>query len=516
MEDLTNIFIEGGTIINDDHMFEADILIEDGIIRVGKKVGKGFRPLDQAKCKIIDAKNKYVMPGGIDTNTHMQYPFMNTVAIDDFFRGTVAAIAGGTTMIMDFAIPKRGESLLDSFNTWHEWAEGKVCCDYGLHVGVTWWSSTVEKEMESLVSAHGVNSFMSFMAYKSTLMLEDGDLLRVFKKCHDLGAIAMVHAEDGNIIAEMERVLQSDGIKGPEGHEMSRPEQLESDAVNRAIVIAGLVNCPLYIVQVMSKSAADLIAKECLKGYWADWINVASGSVVFGETIAAGLGTDGTHYYNKCWRHAAGHILSPPLRPDPSTPEYLMELLSTGGLQVTGSSNCTFTTEQKAIGKRDFTKIPNGVNGSEDRLSIVWEKGVMTGKMDPCRFVAVTSTNAAKIFNIYPQKGRIAEGSDADIVIWDPSVERIISAQTHHHASDFNIFEGMRVRGVPMYVICRGKIVANRGKLTVVKGWGKYVSMAPYSLLAYMRIEARDKAASVTKAASEKGDQKHICKSCTY
>jgi len=314
----------------------------------------------------------------------------------------------------------------------------------------------------------------------------------------------MVHAEPGAIIDEMEKILHSEGIEGPEGHELSRPEQLECEAVHRAIVMAGLVNCPLYVVHVMSKSAADLIAQERLKG-----------AVVFGEPIAASLGTDGTHYYNKCWRHAAAHVLSPPLRPDPTTPDHLMDLLATDGLQTTGSDNCTFTTDQKAIGMKDFTKIPNGVNGVEDRMSVIWEKGVMTGKMDPCRFVAVTSSNTARIFNIYPQKGRIAVGSDADVVVWDPKIERIISAKTHHHACDFNIFEGMKVRGVPVYVIARGKLVANRGKLTVVKAWGKYVPMNCDSDTAYMRIKARDKVAAALKKIEKTDGSKHVCVSCT-
>uniref|UniRef100_T1J9U6 dihydropyrimidinase n=1 Tax=Strigamia maritima TaxID=126957 RepID=T1J9U6_STRMM len=478
MSEASCILIKGGTVVNDDHLFEADVLIQNGII---KKVGKG---LDSKlpNCEVIDARNKYVMPGGIDTHTHMQFPFMNTVSIDDFYQGTAAAIAGGTTMIMDFAIPKRGESLVVTFKKWRDWADAKVCCDYGLHVGITWWSNTVEKEMATLVSTAGVNSFKCFMAYKHSLMIEDADLMNCFKTCHNIGALAMVHAEDGNIIDEMEKMVKASGVTGPEGHELSRPEQVEGIATHRAIVIAGLVHCPLYVVHVMSRSAADLITKARLKG-----------SVVFGEPIAAGLGTDGTHYFNKCWKHAAAHIISPPLRPDPTTPGYLMDLLSTDGLQLTGSDNCTFSSEQKAVGEKDFTKIPNGVNGVEDRMSIIWEKGVITGKMDPSRFVAVTSSNAAKIFNIYPQKGRIAEGSDADVVVWDPSAERIISAKTHHQACDFNIFEGMKVHGVPVYVISRGKIVAENGKLNVVKGWGKYISMPPYSPIAYKRIEVRDK-----------------------
>nr|CAD7392428.1 unnamed protein product [Timema cristinae] len=237
------------------------------------------------------------------------------------------------------------------------------------------------------------------------------------------------------------------------------------------------VMCPLYVVSVMSKSAGQVIAR-----------NRSQGAIVFGEALAASIGTDGTHQWNKCWQHAAAHITCPPLRPDTSTPQHIMDFLASDVLQVTASDNCTFTTNQKARGKDDFSKIPTGVNGVEDRMSVVWEKGVHSGIIDPTRFVAITSTNAAKIFNLYPRKGCIAVGSDADIVVWDPTQTRVISAKTHHQAVDFNIFEGMECHGVPEFVIVNGRVCVDEGHLKAVQGFGHFVSNAVHSPFVYDQV----------------------------
>ncbi|XP_005110654.1 dihydropyrimidinase [Aplysia californica] len=477
------VFIKNGQIVNDDFSFQGDVLIEDGII---KEVGTSLNT--PADARVIDAEGKFVMPGGIDTHTHLQMPFMGTVSADDFYSGTRAALAGGTTMIIDFVIPQKNESLLEAFEKWRGWADPRVCCDYGLHVAVTWWGDQVAQEMQTLSQDRGVNSYKVFMAYKDVMMLEDPEIYKCFKVCRELGALPMVHAENGHLIAIKSAEMIDQGITGPEGHLQCRPVEVEEEATQRAVTIANEAGSPLYVVHVMSKPSANVVSKARREG-----------KIVFGEPTAAGLGTDGSHHFDQCWHHAAAYVMGPPLRADPTTPGYLMDLLANDDLQLTGTDNCTFNTNQKALGKDDFRRIPNGVNGVEDRMSIIWEKGVHSGKMDPCRYVAVTSTTAAKVFNVYPKKGRIAEGSDADIIIWNGETTRTISAETHHQAVDFNIFEGMTCHGVAEYVITRGEIAVDNGEVKATEGHGKFVPTPPNAQFVYGRLPMRNKVASPVK-----------------
>jgi len=459
------VLIKGGTVINADYSVRADVLCEDGLIAA---VGEGLEAPKGAS--VVDAGGQYVMPGGIDPHTHMQLPFMGTVTSEDFETGTSAGLAGGTTMIIDFVIPGPQQDVMEAYHQWSEWAEKSVS-DYSFHVAITWWDDTVHKAMGTLVNEHGVNSFKHFMAYKGAIMADDEILVSSFTRAIELGAIVTVHAENGELVFRLQKELFEKGITGPEGHPLSRPPQCEGEAANRAIRIAEVLGVPLYVVHNSCKQSLEAITRARNEG-----------QRVFGEVLAGHLLVDDSVYRNKDFETAAAHVMSPPFRAKEHQ-DALWHGLQSGNLQTTATDHCCFCADQKAMGKDDFRLIPNGTAGIENRMEVLWHHGVGTGRLTMNEFVAVTSTNAAQIFNVYPRKGSVAVGADADIVVWDPEATKTISAKTHFQKVDYNIFEGMTVKGCASHTLSQGKVVYADGKLDVERGAGRYVNrpaFAPY------------------------------------
>ena len=451
------LLVRGGTVVNADRAFRADVLCEgDKVVAVGANLDV------PAGAQVVDAGGQYVMPGGIDPHTHMQLPFMGTVTADDFYTGTAAGLAGGTTTIMDFVIPDPGQSLLEAYHTWRGWAR-KAAGDYTFHVAVTWWDESVREEMGTLVREHGVNSFKHFMAYKNAIMADDETLVRSFRRALELGAIPTVHAENGELVFQLQRDLLEKGITGPAAHPLSRPPEVEAEATSRAISIASVIGTPVYIVHVSCADALDAIARARSRG-----------QRVYGEALAGHLAVDDSVYRSEDAEFARAHVMSPPFR-GPEHQAALLRGLRGGNLHTTATDHCTFCAEQKAAGKDDFTRIPNGCGGVEDRMAVVWDVCVNGGGMTPSEFVRITSANAAQIFNMYPRKGLVAAGSDADLVLWDPTLSRTISARTQHAKGGFNVFEGRVVKGTNTCTIAAGRVVFAGGELRAVEGAGRHI-----------------------------------------
>jgi dihydropyrimidinase len=455
---MMSLLIKGGDIVAADRSFKSDILIEGESI---KAIGTGLSGTD-----VIDASGCFVMPGGIDPHTHLEMPFMGTTSADHYESGTKAALSGGTTMVVDFCIPTNGQPLLEA---WAEWDKKSktACTDYAYHMCITYWTEKVRDEMAAVVK-RGVTTFKHFMAYKGALMVNDDEMFASFRRCAELGAMPLVHAENGDVVAALQAKLLAEGITGPEGHAWSRPPEVEGEAANRAIMLADMAGVPLYIVHVSCRQAHHAIARAR-----------ADGKRVFGEPLIQHLVLDESEYLNKDWDHAARRVMSPPFR-DKANQEDLWNGLRAGSLQVVATDHCAFTTEQKRFGRNDFTRIPNGTGGLEDRMPVLWTYGVGTGRLTMNEFVAATSTNIARILNIYPKKGALLPGSDADIVIWDPKAEKSISAKTQMSAIDYNVFEGVKVTGLPRTTISRGEVVYDGGQMSAKPGRGKFVAREPF------------------------------------
>ena len=449
--------IRNGTIVTADLTYKADMKIDGGrIVEIGPKL-KGDEVFDATGC--------YVMPGGIDPHTHLEMPFMGTYSADDFESGTRAALSGGTTMVVDFCLPSPNQSLLEALTMWDN-KTAKASCDYSFHMAITWWGKKVFDEMPEVVK-RGITSFKHFMAYKGSLMVNDDEMYASFQRCAELGALPLVHAENGDVVAALSQKLLSEGNNGPEGHAYSRPPEVEGEATNRAIMIADMAGVPLYVVHTSCEQSHEAIRRARQKGMR-----------VFGEPLIQHLVLDETEYFNKSWDHAARRVMSPPFR-NRQHQDSLWAGLQAGSLQVVATDHCAFTTKQKRTGVGDFTKIPNGTGGLEDRMPVLWTYGVNTGRLTMNEFVAVTSTNAAKILNMYPKKGAILAGADADIVVWDPKRKKTISAKKQQSIIDYNVFEGIEVTGVPRFVFTRGDVAVTEAKVDAKQGHGEFVARKP-------------------------------------
>jgi len=461
--------IKNGTIVAADRSYEADILIEgETIAAIGKNLEAG-----EGQTQIIDAEGAFIMPGGIDPHTHFEMPFMGTKAAETWESGTLAAVSGGTTMVVDFVIPdERG--LIVALDEWEERAHRQACCDYSFHASITGWNEQIFNDMAHIVR-RGINSFKHFMAYKGALMVNDDEMFASFQRCRELGAMPFVHAENGDLVAALQQKYLHSAMFGPEAHAYSRPPDLEGEAVNRAITIADAAGVPIYIVHVSCDQAHEAIRRAQMKGIR-----------VYGEPLIQHLTLDVREYDNPDWDYAAQRVMSPPFR-DKKHQDSLWAGLQSGSLHVVATDHCAFTTSQKQMGRADFTKIPNGTGGVEDRLSVLWTYGVETGRLTPNEFVAITSTNIARILNIYPRKGAIVPGSDADLVIWDPKASKTITALKQMSIIDYNVFEGMVVKGVARTTLSRGAIVWGEGwreRDKSLSGRGKFIARPPFSSVA--------------------------------
>eukprot|EP00093_Oithona_nana_P001506 01506.XXX_1070_4303_1 [CDS] Oithona nana genome sequencing. len=434
------ILIKGGTVVNDDNMDVADVIIEEGKIA---QVGQDLEVPSGAK--VIDATDKFVIPGGLDTCTNLK-----SDAIDDFTSGSRAALAGGTTTVVDLVIPGKGESLLEAVTSWKEDIEANACCDVALTVAIIKWDDSVKGDVAHLVKEEGINSFKVFMAYKGQWMLSNEDIMDVLDHCKSLGAVVHIHAENGTIVAENEKRLRAKGIRGPEAILMARPEEIEEEAVKRICTLARHSNVPIIIDQPTSKAAIDVIRQQKEKG-----------QVVVGQASVLSMAKNGAEYYNESWKQAAAIVTAPPLRDESDIQEAIVEAALEDVYASVCSNHSPYTDEdKKAVGKTDFAAIPHGHNGVEERMAVLWEKVVFAEKSTACKFVALSSSSAAKMLNLYPQKGRIEEGSDADIVVWNPNNLRTVSIkETSESRADVNVFEGLSVHGAPEFVVANGRVV---------------------------------------------------------
>jgi len=440
------LIIKNGKIVTSERIFTSDILCVDGkILEIGESI-------EIAKTdKIMDAAGHYVFPGGIDPHVHMHLSTPMGYSSDDFYSGSKAALFGGTTTLIDFVTPRKGQSLIDALEE-RKAEAAKSIVDFSFHVSSIEWKPSTGNEISSIISDEGITSFKMYMAYKNSIGLEDNDIYKVMKVVGGNGGIVTMHCELGDDIEELRNSLASENKLSPEYHPISRPAKMEAEAVRIAIELANRAECPLYIVHVSSKESLKYIKKA-----------QENGQKVYAESCPQYLMLDDSNYQGG-FDKSAPYVLSPPLRKKEDN-NAIWKAIGEGSIETIGTDHCPFLMEQKKMGIEDFRKIPNGAGGVEYRLSLLFTYGVLEDRISLNQFVRITSTNAAKIFGLYPQKGEIAIGSDADLIVWNPNKENTITVKSHHQNCDSNIYEGISTKGEAEYVVRKGEIVIEKGKL---------------------------------------------------
>ncbi|HYO92752.1 MAG TPA: dihydropyrimidinase [Pyrinomonadaceae bacterium] len=447
--------IRNGRVVTAVDDYRADLLIEGETISV-----IGAR-LDMEADKVIDAAGKLVIPGGIDPHTHMELPFGGTTAADDFLTGTRAAAHGGTTTIIDFAVQYKGEALLQAVDNWHRKAEGKTAIDYGFHLITTELEDNQIEEMHTVMD-EGITSFKLFMAYPGVFLVDDATIFRAMSAAGERGGLICMHAENGVVINEIIKRALAEGRTAPKYHALTRPTIAEAEGVHRAIAIAEMAESPVYIVHLSCADALDKVREARDRGIPA-----------FAETCPQYLFLSIDDYGEGF--EGAKYVMTPPLREKWNQAE-LWKGLKMDDLQVISTDHCPFCMkEQKEMGRNDFSKIPNGAPGVENRVPLIYHGGVVENRISLNRFVELTSTAAAKMFGLFPKKGTIAVGSDADIVIFDPDREQTLSVETQHMNVDYSTYEGKRIRGVVETVLSRGRVVIENGEYTGKPGDGQFL-----------------------------------------
>src|SRR5215213_9164438 len=453
-----SLLIKNGTIVTASDFYTGDVLVE------GERISTIGTSLDVAADQVIDATGKYVLPGGIDVHTHLDMPFGGTTSADDFESGTIAAAHGGTTTIVDFAIQYKGQTLHHAWDTWMKKADGRAVIDYGFHMIITELSDQVEQEMDALVS-QGVTSFKLFMAYPGVFMLDDASIFRALLRTGQNGGTICMHAENGGVIDVLVKKALADGKTAPKYHALTRPARAEAEATHRAIALAEIAEVPVYIVHLSSAEALEMVTEARDRGLPA-----------YAETCPQYLFLSYDNYEEPEF-NGAKYVTSPPLR-DRAKQDQLWRGLAFNDLQCISTDHCPFCMKEKRLGENDFSKIPNGAPGIETRMSLVYDGGVRPGRISLNRFVELTSTSPAKIFGLFPRKGTIAPGSDADIVIFDPQRTQKLGVGTLHMKVDYNPYEGREVTGVTETVISRGHVVIDNGKFVGRPGAGSFLKRA--------------------------------------